>query len=138
MFAVNVGSKDESDDTSGFAHILEHCILFRGTELQSGEEIAQATRRHGAYFNAHTGKDTATFEMSLPSEYINFALNNQKEILFNLKLTREGLDEEKQVILEEINQIHDDPIKYATSLVYENLFKGHPYQRPIYGKKEII
>jgi predicted Zn-dependent peptidase len=138
VFAINVGSKDESDETSGFAHLLEHCILFRGTGRQSGEEIAQATRRHGAYFNAHTGKDLATFEMSLPSEHLDFALINQKEILFDLKLDQESLDKEKQVILEEINQIHDDPIKYSTSLVYENLFKDHAYQKPIYGDKEII
>ena len=137
-FAVNLGTKDESDETSGLVHILEHYILFRGTEFRSGTEIGQDIRRHGAYFNAHTGLDLATFEISLPSEYADFALRNQKEILFNLKFTQEELDEEKKVILEEINQIQDDPLKYATSLVYRNLFKDHPYQKPIYGKKEII
>jgi zinc protease len=137
-FAVNLGSKDETDETNGLVHILEHYILFRGTEIQSGEEITQDIRRHGAYFNAHTGHDLAVFEMSIPSEYADFALKNQKEILFNLKITQEELDDEKQVILEEINQLQDDPVRYASSLVYQNLFQNHPYQRPIYGKKEII
>jgi zinc protease len=137
-FAVNLGSKDETDETNGLVHILEHYILFRGTEIQSGEEITQDIRRHGAYFNAHTEHDLAVFEMSIPSEYVDFALKNQKEILFNLKITQEELDDEKQVILEELNQLQDDPVRYATSLVYQNLFQNHPYQRPIYGKKEII
>lgn len=136
--AVNLGSKDESEATNGLVHILEHCILFRGTEFRSGSEISQDIRRHGAYFNAHTGYDLAIFEMSLPSGYADFALQNQKEILFNLKLTQEELDKEKKVILEEISQIEDNPLRYATSLAYQNLFKNHPYQRPIYGKKEII
>lgn len=138
VFAVNVGSKDESEETSGLVHILEHYILFRGTEFRSGSQIAQDTRRHGAYFNAHTGHDIATFEMSLPSEYVDFALQNQKEILFNLKPTQDELDKEKKVILEEISQIQDDPLRHATSLVYQNLFKTHPYEKPICGKREII
>lgn len=137
-FGVNLGTKDESEETSGLVHLLEHCILFRGTEARSGAEIGQDIRRHGAYFNAHTGFDLALFEISLPSEYVDFALKNQKEILFNLKLTQEELDEEKKVVLEELSQLQDDPLKYATSLLYQSLFKDHPYQRPAEGKKETI
>ncbi len=138
VVAFDIGSKDESEETSGLVHILEHYILFRGTELRSGDEVKQDIRRHGAYFNAHTDRDLMVFEMTLPSEYADFALNNQKEILFQLKLTQEELDKEKKVILEEISQLEDDPFKYATSLVYQNLFQNHPYQKPIYGTREII
>jgi zinc protease len=137
-FAVNLGTKDESEETSGLVHLLEHYILFRGTEARSRAEIEQDIRRHGAYVNAHTGFDLVLFEISLPSEYADFALRNQKEILFNLKLTQEELDKEKKVILEELSQLQDDPLKYATSLLYQSLFKGHPYQRPTEGKKEVI
>ncbi|MCK4363792.1 MAG: insulinase family protein, partial [Candidatus Aminicenantes bacterium] len=67
VFAVNLGTKDESEETNGIVHVLEHYILFRGTEFRSGPEISQDIRRHGAYFNAHTSLDLATFEISLPS-----------------------------------------------------------------------
>ena len=137
-FAFNLGSKDETEETSGLAHILEHYTLFRGTELRTGEEVIKDIRQHGAYFNAHTDRDLIIFEMSLPSEYADFALNNQKEILFQMKIKQEELDEEKKVILEELSQIEDDPFKYGTSLAYQNLFQEHPYHRPIYGKKEVI
>lgn len=136
--AVNCGTKDESEETSGLVHILEHCILFRGTEFRTGREISRDIRKHGAYFNAHTGIDISLFEISLPSSGVDFALKNQREILFNLKLTQEELDEEKKVIFEELSQIEDDPIKYATCLVYQNLFQGHPYQKSVYGRKETI
>lgn len=138
VFAFDVGTKNESDETNGLVHILEHYILFRGTEMRTGEEIGKDIRAHGAYFNAHTGRDLATFELSLPSEFADFALQNQMEILFQLKLTQEELDKEKQIILEELSQIKDDPIKYGTSLVYQNLFRDHPYQRPIYGNRDLI
>jgi zinc protease len=138
VFAVNCGSKDETGTTSGIVHVLEHNILFRGTEMRTGKQIAQEARDNGAYFNAHTSRDLVFFEISLPSENSDFALDLQKEIIFHLHLTQEGLDEEKQVILEEINQLHDDPIRYATALVFQNLFAGHTYQKPIFGRKDII
>jgi zinc protease len=138
VFAFDLGTKNESDETNGLVHILEHYILFRGTELRTGAEIGRDIRSHGAYFNAHTGRDLATFELSLPSEFTDFALENQKEILFQLKFSQEELDKEKPIIQEELSQIKDDPLKYATSLVYQNIFQNHPYQRPIYGKEEII
>ena len=86
VMAVNLGSKDESEETNGLVHLLEHYILFRGTKSRSSEQITQDIRRHGAYFNAHTGRDMALFEISIPSEYSDFALENQKDILFNLEI----------------------------------------------------
>ncbi len=138
VFAVNLGSKDETEETSGLVHILEHYILFRGTKQRSGEEIALDMRRHGAYFNAHTGRDLSLFEISIPASHADFALSSLKEILFDLKLDPTALEEEKQIILEELSQLQDDPFRLSLSLVYQNLFTGHPYQRPIFGNAEII
>lgn len=138
VVAFDVGSKDESDETSGLVHLLEHCILFRGTETRSGREVSRDLRRHGAYFNAHTGHDLSVFELSLPSEFAEFALRNQKDLLFGFSLTQEELDEEKEVILEELNQMEDDPQRHAADLVFQSLFPGHPYGRSVYGRREVI
>ena len=136
--AVGLGSKDETPETSGLVHVLEHCLLFRGTETRSGSEISRDIRRHGAYFNAHTGQDLALFEISVPASASDFALNNQKEILFHLKITQEELDAEKEIILEEFRQLEDDPFGTATNLAYQNLFQGHPYARPLIGDPDVI
>jgi len=119
-------------------HLLEHCILFRGTELRTGHEVAADIRRHGAYFNAHTGQDLAVFEMSAPAEHAAFALRNQKEILFSFRIAEADLASEKDVILEEIRQIEDDPLRIGSSLIYQNLFPGHPYAHPVYGRPETL
>jgi len=135
---VNAGSKDETEETSGLIHLLEHNIIFRGTDLRSGSEIARDLRRHGAAFNAHTGQDFALFEVSLPSEHFAFGLAVQKEMLFELKIGEAELAAEKEVILEEIRQIEDDPFRLGQTLVYGGLFAGHPYGRPIYGNPDVI
>jgi predicted Zn-dependent peptidase len=136
--AVNLGTKDETAATSGLVHVLEHCILFRGTEHRSGSEVERDVRRHGGYFNAHTGQDLALFELTVPAEHAEFALANQKDILFNLKLTQQELDREKEVVLEEFNQMEDDPFLQATSIAYKSLFSGHAYGNPPHGDKTII
>lgn len=138
VVAVGAGTKDETEAVSGVTHLLEHYILFRGTELRSGDQVAADIRRHGAYFNAHTGQDLALFELSAPAEHADFALRNQREILFNLKIEAGQVEAEKSVILEEIRQIEDDPFRLGGSLVYQNLFPGHPYASPVYGRPEVL
>lgn len=138
VVAVNVGSKDETDETSGLIHLLEHCILFCGTESRSGPDISMDIRRHGAYFNAHTGQDISLFAISLPAEHADFALRNQNEILFGMEVSQEDLDTEKSAILEEMNQLEDDPLTFGLDLVFRHLFKGHAYGRSVYGLREVI
>lgn len=134
----NLGSKDESDKTNGLVHLLEHYVLFKGSKSRDENEIIKDVRKHGVYFNGHTSYDISLFEFSFLSKFLDFALENQKDILFNLKITQEKLDEEKEIILQEINQLQDDPLKYATFLAHQNLFGRHPYAKPIHGEKRII
>ncbi|MCJ7679106.1 MAG: insulinase family protein [Candidatus Aminicenantes bacterium] len=136
--AFDFGSKNETDDTSGLAHLLEHTILFRGTAQRTGNQISREIRRHGAYFNAHTGRDVSLFELSCPSRFADFAFRNQKDVLFDLQIKQEELDKEKDVILEEISQLNDDPERYALFRFFSRLFPGHPYGRPIYGSMDVI
>ncbi len=136
--AVDAGSKDETEAGNGLAHLLEHCILFRGTAERSAVEVDRDVRAHGAYLNANTGQDLTVFEISLPSEYADFALRNQREILFGFALTPEALEEEKAVVLEEMAQMEDDPRRRGIDLVLQRLFEGHPYGRPIYGRPETV
>jgi len=138
VFAFDLGSKDETEETSGLAHLLEHCLLFRGSTLLGGMETGRAIRAHGAYFNGHTGRDIMSFEMALPAEHLEFALRALKEILFHPELSQEDLDKEKEVILEEVRSLEDDPRRYATALAYQNLFGSHPYKNPVYGNKDVI
>ncbi len=134
----NVGSKDETDATSGLVHLLEHCALFRGTSTRSGAEVGADIRRHGAYFNGSTGQDLAVFEISLPAESASFGLRNQKDILFGLALSQADIDKEKEIILEEYDQMEDDPERSAVDLVLQGLFPGHPYGRSVYGRRATI
>jgi len=138
VLGFDVGSKDETEETSGLVHLLEHCLLFRGTATRSGAEVGADIRRHGAYVNGNTGQDLAVFEISLPAEHADFGLRNQKDILFAPALTQADLDQEKEVVLEEFSQMEDDPDRTAADLVLQTLFGGHAYGRSVYGRREVI
>ncbi|HOW85400.1 MAG TPA: pitrilysin family protein [Candidatus Aminicenantes bacterium] len=130
----DVGSKDETDGTNGLVHFLEHALLFRSGSARTGAEM----RRHGAYFNGHTGQDLSMFEISLPSSEAAFALEALKDLLFGLELRQEEIDREKEIIREELNQMEDDPERRSVDLVLQALFPGHPYGRSVYGRAEVV
>lgn len=138
VFAVDVGSKNETAETSGLVHLLEHLILLGESEFRTADETSLAMRRHGAYFNAHTNHDFMTFEISLPSEFLTFGMDMLKEKVFHLKLTAAGLEKEKKIIFEEMAQNKDIPYNRGVLLALEHLFKGHPYQQPISGNTDAI
>lgn len=138
VVGFDVGAKDETEATSGLVHLLEHCALFRGSMTRTGGQVVSDIRRHGAYFNGNTSQDLAVFEISLAADQAEFGLRNQKDILFGLALTQADIDAEKSIILEEYNQMEDDPERTAADLVLQDLFPGHPYGRSVYGRREVI
>ncbi len=137
-FGINVGSKDEGKKSSGLVHLLEHLSLLGGSLSYIGSELVKKIRENALHFNAHTGHDLMTLEISVPPSHTEFALDLLREKVFNLKLTQEELGKEKKVILEELAQIRDDPDKLGVYLALQALFAGHPYEKPVGGGKKIV
>ena len=137
--AVDAGSKDETEATNGVAHLLEHCLLFRGTEFRSGSEVSRDLRRRGAYFNANTGQDLTVFELACPSGAgrLRPAQSARDRLRFRPR-PRPSSTSEKDVVLEELKQTEDDPERHGPDLVHQRLFAGHPYGRPVTGRPEVI
>jgi len=136
--AVNVGSKDEEKEFSGLVHLLEHLVLFAGSHSAPAAELTEKIRENGIYFNAHTGHDLMTVEISVPPEYTPTAINLLREKLFNLALTQGELEKEKKVILEELSQQMDEPGALGMQLALRELFKSHPYEKPVGGESTSI
>lgn len=138
VVSVNIGSKNESGETSGFVHLLEHLILYSENTTLSPTHGILNLREKGGYLNAHTDHDLMTFELSLPAHQVKFGLVFLMEKIFNLTASEDDLNREKQIIAEEINQLTDHPKSRGTKLAFQALFGGHPYEMPLYGNPEII
>jgi hypothetical protein len=55
--AIDLGTKDETEQTSGYAHLLEHMLLFGAGAETDGETRLAELRGHGIAHNAHTDHD---------------------------------------------------------------------------------
>lgn len=135
---IKAGAKNETDYFDGATHFLEHLILFRGTEKMSGEEVATAMKKHGAYFNGYTSSDWTDFVISLPKENLDFALQIHADMLFRSNFPVEEMDKERQAVLEEINITEDNPFNMAYRSSLSALYGQHPYSKNVLGTKENI
>jgi zinc protease len=136
---IKVGAKNESNFFDGATHFLEHLILFRGTDAMTGEELAAAMKKHGAYFNGYTSSDWTDFVITLPKENAEFAVKIHADMLFRSNFPAAEMDVEKQAILEEINISEDDPSSKAYRSSVGKLYGGrHPYSKNVLGSKENV
>jgi predicted Zn-dependent peptidase len=131
--AIDLGTKDESEETSGYVHLFEHMLLFgSGGGMDSDSRLAEL-RRHGVAHNAHTDHDLMTFEVSCPAGESVWALEQMRRAVFSAELDPRQLESEKRIINEEILQLRDRTAFLGRLLLMEQLFADHPYGRPIYG-----
>jgi predicted Zn-dependent peptidase len=135
---VKVGAKNETDYFDGATHFLEHLILFRGTEGMTGEEVGEAMKQHGAYFNGYTSSDWTDFVISLPKENLDFALKIHADMLFRSDFSDEAMDKERQAVNEEINISEDNPGAKAYRSSLPALYGDHPYSKNVLGTKERV
>jgi zinc protease len=135
---VKVGAKNESDFFDGSTHLLEHLILFRGTDEMTGDQLAAAMKQHGAYFNGYTSADWTDFVISLPKEYLDYALKIHADMLFHSNFPQAEMDKERQAVIEEINISEDNPFGKAYRASLGTLFGKHPYAKNVLGTKENV
>lgn len=135
---VKAGAKNESDYFDGATHLLEHLILFRGTDNMTGEEVGDAMKQHGAYFNGYTSSDWTDFVITLPKENLDFALKIHSDMLFRSNFPKDAMNKERQAVLEEINISEDNPGAKAYRASLKTLYGDHPYSKNVLGTKENI
>ncbi len=122
----HVGSKDEPRDRRGSAHMFEH-MMFKGTTHLRGEEHAQFLNGIGGYVNAATDEDATHFINTLPSDYLDFAVQLEAERMRNLLFRKAMIDTEREVVKEEIRQQENSPLAKGVLRFLEVAFTKHPY-----------
>ncbi|MBA3460522.1 MAG: insulinase family protein [Deltaproteobacteria bacterium] len=120
------GAKDEARDRRGSAHMFEH-MMFKGTSHLRGEEHAQFINGIGGYVNAQTDEDATHYINTLPSDYMDFAVQLEAERMRNLLFRKEMIDTEREVVKEEIRQQENSPIAKGFLRFLEVAFTKHPY-----------
>ena len=122
----HAGSKDEPRDRRGSAHMFEH-MMFKGTQHVRSEAHAQDINGVGGYSNAQTDEDATHYIDTLPSDYLDFAVQLEAERMRNLLFRKDMIDGERQVVEEEIRRQENSPIAKGFMRFLAIAFTKHPY-----------
>ena len=132
----HVGSKDEQEDRTGFAHFFEH-LLFEGTKNIERGKWFTIVSANGGRNNAYTTDDFTYYYEVFPSNNLELGLWLESERMLHPEINKIGVDTQNEVVKEEKRLRYDNsPYGNWMKSVRENLFVNHPYKRMPIGKME--
>jgi len=134
---VKSGSRDERRGENGISHFIEH-MLFKGTKRRSAEQIAKEIDAVGGVLNAFTTKEFSSFYAKVLANHLPVALGLLFDLFLNSLFSREEIDKERQVIIQEISMVEDTPDEYIHDLFSQSFWPRHPLGFPILGRVETI
>jgi zinc protease len=132
----HVGSKDDPNGRSGFAHLFEH-IMFKSTKNMKSEMMDRLTEDVGGFNNAFTADDVTVYFEVVPSNYLETLLWAEADRLGALNVDDPNFKSERDVVKEEYRQSYvARPYGKLELLIQEKSFIKHPYKRPGIGNIE--
>ena len=144
IVAVNVwyhvGSKNERPGRTGFAHLFEH-LMFEGSAHHDGGYF-RPLQEAGGTLNGSTSADRTNYWEVVPRGALERALWMESDRMGYLlpALTREKLDTQRDVVLNERRQSYENrPYGLASmTLMAARYPPDHPYHWPVIGWPEDV
>ena len=133
----NVGSKDDPEGRSGFAHLFEH-ILSRKTRNMPLGTMNKLTEDIGGNRNASTGQDFTNYYELVPAQYLETMLWTHAERMARPVVDEAVFKAEREIVKEELRQrVLSTPYgRLQRFVLADNAFDNHPYRRPGIGSIE--
>ena len=132
-----VGSKDDPEGRSGFAHLFEH-LMFKATRNLPSETLDRMTEDVGGFNNASTADDFTNYYEVVPANHLERLLWVEAERMSNLVVDEASFKSERDVVKEELRQrILAAPYGRLLGLYLPQAsYQVHPYKRPGIGSIE--
>ena len=129
----HVGSKNEKPGRTGFAHLFEH-LMFKGSKNVEPEAHTSMVGAIGGQSNAYTTEDETVFWETVPAQYLPLVLWLEADRMATLRIDRETLSNEREVVKEERRmRVDNQPYGRLSEIIYEQSFAVHPYRFPTVG-----
>lgn len=104
----HVGSKDEKEGRTGFAHLFEH-LMFRGSKNVGPEAHMRYIREAGGVVNAYTSFDQTVYWETVPSNQLRPVLWLEADRMASLDVSEENFTKEREVVKEERRLRFENP-----------------------------
>lgn len=127
-----VGSRNESADQTGFAHLFEHLMFGGSVNIPDYDREVQLA---GGDNNAYTNNDHTNYYINLPASNLETALWLESDRMSGLNLSQHTLDVQKQVVIEEFKQSYlNAPYGDVWLQLRPLAYQKHPYRWSTIGK----
>ncbi|MBC7796930.1 MAG: insulinase family protein, partial [Pyrinomonadaceae bacterium] len=125
----DVGSRNERKGRDGFAHLFEH-MMFQGSENIGKSQHFQYVTNAGGTFNGTTATQRTNYFETLPANQLPLALWLESDRMRSLKITKENLENQREVVKEERRQRYDNQpygqiFDILTTMTYQNFSNSH-------------
>ena len=131
-----VGSKDDPEGRSGFAHLFEH-MMFKSTRNMKDEMMDRLTEDVGGWNNASTWDDFTNYFEVVPSNYLETLLWAEADRMASLTVDEKNFKSERAVVQEEFrSRVLAPPYGRLFYAIERRSFTTHPYRRPGIGSLE--
>jgi len=134
---VRVGSAHESRALNGIGHVLEH-MAFKGTSERDAYRVNLDAEALGAEVNAHTDKDHTAYHMRGLGEHAPRFVAMLADIVRHATFPDDELAREREVLLQEVAEVEDDPMTVAYQLFDHACWAAHPAAQPVIGQRRVI
>lgn len=133
-----VGSTDESGNTLGISHVLEH-MMFKGTSKVPNDEFTRISRIYGGSINAATFTNYTNYYQLYPKAYFPMALELEADRMSNLLLRQQDFEPEIKVVMEERRQrTEDNPRSRAFERFKWISYPTSHYRQPVIGHMKTL
>ena len=130
--AYKVGSRDEQEDHTGFAHLFEHLMFGGSLNIPAYDEPLQ---KAGGENNAYTTPDLTNYYLTVPANNIETGFWLESDRMLSLSFNPKVLEVQRKVVIEEFNQRYiNQPYGDVWHKIREMVYKVHPYKWPTIGK----
>lgn len=129
VIAVRAGSRYEDEGTDSAAHMFEHMSLQGTAARPSRESLLRPITGRGGTLNVSAGWELMFFESSMRADDLDVALDVLADILQGSLFEADKLDKEREIILQELDEIQDDPSTLADHTFWSGLFEGQDLGR---------
>ncbi|MEI6489794.1 MAG: pitrilysin family protein [Bacteroidota bacterium] len=129
----DVGSRDESPEQTGFAHLFEHLMFGGSINVANYDEPLQ---RVGGENNAFTTNDITNYYLTLPAENLETGFWIESDRMLSLAFSEKSLEVQRNVVIEEFKQRYlNQPYGDVWLLLRPLAYKVHPYKWDTIGKE---
>lgn len=126
------GSRAEAPRDNGIAHFIEH-MLFKGTGRRKALDISREIESVGGTMNACTEREYVFFFAKVLARDFPLAVDILSDIYLNSVFDRDELERERDVVLQEILMVEDNPDEVADDFFHASYWGGHPLGLPVQG-----